>query len=308
MKISPVVYVFFNRPEVTRRTFSAVRDARPTRLHLIADGPRATKAGEVEKCRATRETVESMIDWPCEVTRDYAATNLGCGKRLATGLTTAFRELGEAIVVEDDVLPRPEFFAFCTEMLATYRDDPKVHAVSGFNPIGRYASRSNHVLSTFYSMWGWASWQRAWKDYSFEMTGWDDSEARDRMRRFLGNDLLFQYHEHNFNSVAREKLDTWDFQWMHTMLKHERYAIAPTSNLVENLGFHADATHTTFEQPFVSGLKTYSLQQYKAGAMDRLHDKVYGEIIMSASRKKIAALRMATRFPATLALLRLGSS
>ncbi|MBC8010407.1 MAG: glycosyltransferase family 2 protein, partial [Burkholderiales bacterium] len=127
---SPVIYIFFNRPELTRRTFAAVREQRPSRLYLIADGPRPGHATDAVRCAETRAIIDELLDWNCEVTRDYSAKNLGCGRRLSSGLTAAFALLGEAIVLEDDILPHPDFFAFCDAQLAAHRHDPHIHAIS----------------------------------------------------------------------------------------------------------------------------------------------------------------------------------
>lgn len=120
------------------------------KIYLIADGPRTHRPDDATKCRETREVVERMIDWDCEVTRDYSKVNLGCGRRLSSRFTRVFELLGEAIVVEDDVLPHPDFFKFCAHQFAKHRDDPRVHAVSGFNAIGRYAPARTAEMPTLF--------------------------------------------------------------------------------------------------------------------------------------------------------------
>jgi hypothetical protein len=309
MYTTPIIYIFFNRPEVTRRTFAEVARVKPAKLYLISDGPRPGRTDDVIKGGHCRKIVESMITWPCDVTYDYAETNMGCGKRLASGLTAAFAKLGEAVVIEDDILPHPDFFKFCAEMLDLYRDDPKVHAISGFNPIGKYAAETNGIPTLFYSMWGWASWQRAWKDYDFNMTGWDQPAVKEDIRRYVNDPLLHQWHAHSFNLMEKEKLDTWDYQWSYTMLKHRRFSITSSVNLITNLGFDADATHTTSEHTYIRGLRTYPLP--KSGnrpytsSSDRVHDKVYGRVVMTPTRWKITALRLMSRSRLTQAVLKL---
>ena len=308
MAVAPGIYILFNRPDFTRRSFAAVRAARPAQLYLIADGPRKNRPEDVQLCREARRVVGEMLDWECDVTYDYSDVNLGCGRRVSSGLTRAFEQLGEAIVVEDDIVPQPSFFEFCTEMLMRYRGDPRIHAISGFNPIGRFASRDTHVGTLFWSPWGWASWARAWKDYSFDLRAWNSPAVQHEIRSHVRNDLYFQWLAHSFNEVLTGKVDTWDFQWLYTMMRQKRFAVASSGNLVENIGFRADATHTTSLLPFVIGLREHRMARNRAFAPvegpDRTHDKVYGEIMMCGSRTKIALLRAATRFSPTLALLR----
>ncbi|WP_438481988.1 glycosyltransferase family 2 protein [Oleiharenicola lentus] len=294
---SPVIYIFFNRPEVTQRTFRALRRQRPARLHLIADGPRAAKPDDIALCQETRWLVENMIDWPCEVTRDYADINLGCGRRISTGLTTAFAMLGEAIVLEDDILPHPDFFPFCDAMLATYRHDPDVHAISGFQPLGRYApSRGPVVPSTFNWIWGWASWQRAWKDYRFDFKkAWESPIVRDGVRDYVNDALNFQWHRANFDQHVRGSVDTWDFQWSFALFSQRRVTLVSSVNLIQNLGFDSAATHTTAPEPYLQTLQVYPLvpagRRRSTAKPDRLHDKLFGKIIHSHSPRRISLLR-----------------
>ncbi|MDD5200105.1 MAG: hypothetical protein PHC88_09915 [Terrimicrobiaceae bacterium] len=304
MFATPVIYIFFNRPNVTRRTFAAIRRVRPSRLYLIADGPRPGKSDDAARCRETREIVERMLDWPCEVTRDYSDTNLGCGLRLASGLTSAFALLGEAIVLEDDILPHSDFFPFCASMLAHHRDDPRIHAISGFNPLSRYApARGPATPSTFAWIWGWASWQRAWKDYRFDLTAdWSLPEVRQGIREHVANDLNFQWHARNFDNLIRENVDTWDFQWSFAQLAQRRVTLTSSVNLIENLGFDSDATHTAVPVPYLRGLRAQPVvsthRERPAAPSDKLHDKLYGQILHSDSPLRIAFLRLLAQFPA----------
>lgn len=303
MRVS-VIYIFFNRPEVTRKTFAAIRAARPDRLYLIADGPRAGHPTDATRCREARALVEGMLDWPCEVTRDYSETNLGCGKRVSRGLTAAFAHLGEAIVLEDDVLPHPDFFAFCASELARHRENSSIHSIAGFQPLGRYAPRSGSTVpSTFSWIWGWASWQRAWKDYAFDFSErWSQPSVREEIRTYVDDPFNFHWHASNFDGLVANHVDTWDFQWTYTLLSRKRVSLVSSVNLITNLGFNADATHTTKQDLYLldlsSGPRISATQERSTAQPDRLHDKLYGQIIHAGTRRKVALLRLAARYPA----------
>ena len=306
---SPVIYIFFNRPVVTRRTFEALRRMRPPRLHLIADGPRADRPGEAERCRETRAIVEGLLDWECEVTRDYAETNLGCGRRLSTGLTAAFALLGEAIVLEDDILPHPDFFRFCDTMLAEHRHDPHIHAISGFQPLGRYAPGQGPVVpSTFCGIWGWASWQRSWQDYRFNLAPvWSSAATRQGIRDYVGNGLNYYWHQHNVDQLIEGHVDTWDFQWNFALLAQRRVNLVSTVNLIQNLGFDAEATHTVHAELYLRDLAVHrtvpTSHRRDTRAADRVHDKLYGEVLHGRTRGRVARLRLLARFPRLSRLL-----
>jgi hypothetical protein len=295
---TPIVFVIFNRPAETRRVFARLREVRPRRLHVIADGPRADRPEDVAHCAETRAVVEEMLDWPCEVTRDFAPENLGCGRRLATGLTRAFAELGEAIVIEDDVLPHPDFFPFGAAMLARYRDEARVHAINGFNPLERYAPRRGRfVPSVFNSIWGWASWQRAWRDYRFEMAEWDDPAVRAAIERFVRLPLIAQHLAQHVEAIRRGHLDTWDFQWWLAQLRAERVSLVSSVNFIENVGFNSAGTHTAEPLPFLRGLRTHpaapATRERASDAPDRVFDRLYIDAVLTASPAKVAAVRWA---------------
>ena len=81
---TPVALFLFKRPDRTRLVFDRIRDVRPTRLFLIADGPLAPE--DQPGCEQARSVVEA-VDWPCEVTRNFAADNLGLKRGSPRGST-----------------------------------------------------------------------------------------------------------------------------------------------------------------------------------------------------------------------------
>ncbi len=297
---TPIIYIFFNRPAVTARTFAVIRALQPRRLYLIADGPRPGHRTDTQRCLFTRSLVEQMLTWPCEVHHDYSPVNLGAGRRIATGLTAAFALLGEAIVLEDDILPHPDFFPFCAAMLARHRADPGVHGISGFNPVGRFLPRESRAVTTLtHITWGWASWQRAWRDYRGASEGWDDPAGRERIRAYLNNDLYFGALAAGLQAVADRTVDAWDYQWVFTMLWHRRHAIVSATNLVTNLGFNPDSTHTRTAPVFIDGLAAHALPASGEARInstaDRLFDRVAWQVMLDGSRGKIALLRLLSR-------------
>ncbi len=127
---TPVIFLVFNRPDTTQEVFEAIRQAQPPRLFIVADGPRATHSADEQKCAAVREIV-AQVDWACEVQHNYSAENLGCKRRVSSGLKWAFEQVEEAIILEDDCLPHPTFFRFMQELLEKYRHDDRIGAISG---------------------------------------------------------------------------------------------------------------------------------------------------------------------------------
>lgn len=246
---SPVAFIIFNRPEVTERVFAAIRAARPFKLFLIADGPRLNVRSDLARCATTRAVVD-QIDWPCEVHRKFAASNLGLRRNVSEGLDWVFNHAEEAIILEDDCLPDPSFFRFCDELLLRYRNHPEVGVISGANlspaAVTSGADASYH-FSRYCHIWGWATWRRVWQSYdaalkewpALDQTGWladkvQTSSARNYWRRHF--DDCFQNHA--------DGLGTWDVQLVFALWRQNLLSIVPRRNLVANLGFGPDAVHT----------------------------------------------------------------
>jgi hypothetical protein len=238
----PVVFIVFNRPDLTARVLDRIRAARPRSLYVIADGPRDD--ADRPLCQAVRVLIDG-IDWNCQVIRDFSEHNLGCKRRVASGLTNAFQRFDRAIVIEDDVLPAESFFGFARQMLDRYDDDPRVMMVSGFNPLGAHrADERDYHFSFCGSIWGWASWARCWKHYDVEMRDWATPGVRERVIETFGGEEIAAPRVSAYDRTFRGELDTWDFQWSFARIARAGLSVVPAKNLISNLGFRADATHT----------------------------------------------------------------
>lgn len=267
-----VLLLIFNRPETTRRVFAAIRQARPDRLYIAADGPRAGRPDDAARCSEAR-TIATSVDWPCQVQTLFRQDNLGCKHGVAAGIDWFFAHEKEGIILEDDVLPQPSFFRFCNELLVRYRDDPTVSMISGCNLLGNsYHMAASYSFTRYMHIWGWASWRRAWSHYDVEMATWPSSESRTRLMRVLGRrENAIYYWSQIFDRVKQGRIDTWDYQWVYAAWMNDMLAVIPSRNLTENLGFGLDATHTTGSMPAVIRIARPSEMDFP------LHDQARGD-------------------------------
>lgn len=237
----------FNRPQHTAEMFAAVRAGRPARLLVVADGPRPDHPDDVERCAAVRAIVE-QVDWPCEVSRDYADTNLGLKKRVSSGLDWVFAKVDRAIVLEDDCVAHPDFFLFCHELLERYADDERVWVITGDNfQAGRRRGRAAYYFSKYNHCWGWATWRRAWTHYQGDIPFWQEWKASREWRELSHSEPERRYWEPIFDRVARQEIDSWAYPWTASVWYQGGLTATPNVNLVTNIGFGTDATHTTAE-------------------------------------------------------------
>lgn len=211
---TPVLFIIFNRPDVTQKAFDAIRAAKPEKLFIAADGPRTNHPTDAKNCAETR-SIATKIDWPCEAKTLFRDTNLGCGYAVSGALDWFFENVEEGIILEDDCVADLTFFPFCTELLARYRDNEKIMHISGDNfQYGRKRGSASYYFSEYPHIWGWATWRRSWKHNDF------------------------------FCVPEPERRANWDAQWWQAVTKNKGLCILPNMNLVSNIGFGTDATHT----------------------------------------------------------------
>ena len=241
---TPVALLMFNRPLLTRRVLAAIRAAQPQRLLVVADGPRPWRPEDRESCAAARAVIDT-IDWDCEVSTEYADANLGCKRRLASGISWVFEQVDEAIILEDDCVPHPTFFRFCEELLDRYRDDERVMHIAG--SIYRRApipTEYSYVFSRFNSAWGWATWKRAWQYFDENVPLWPQLCETSWLRDLVGDPRAVAYWSREFDTAYQRTISTWDHQWTFACWANSGLSVAPRVNLVSNLGCGPDATHT----------------------------------------------------------------
>lgn len=244
---TPVAMIIFNRPESTVKVFKEIAKAKPPTLLIIADGARLERAGEKEKCEQARAIV-NQIDWDCELHTNFADQNLGCKLRVASGIDWIFEQVEEAIILEDDCLPDPTFFRFCEEMLERYRHNERVGMVSGGNlQFGRVRGAGSYYFSQYTHIWGWATWRRAWAHYDRDIKLWPAFRDEQWLETFFKKSDEQLYWKNSFQAVYEGKLDTWDCSWTLASLIHGMLQVVPNVNLISNIGFGPDATHTHVE-------------------------------------------------------------
>jgi len=257
---SPILFLVFNRPETTARVFDAIRTARPPRLYVAADGPRATRPVEAERCDAVR-SLATAVDWPCEVFTLFRTENLGCKRAVSSGISWFFEHESEGVILEDDCVPDPSFFPYCDELLEHYRDDPRVMCISGDNFIsGTWKPQESYYFSKFIHIWGWASWRRAWQHYDVDMHDWRRSDKLAVLEQWMPGQRRAQAQWRAcFDGVSGGTIDTWDYQWVYACWRHGGLSAMPAVNLISNVGFGADATHTASPENKLAALPVQAL-------------------------------------------------
>ena len=185
-----------------------------------------------------------MVDWPCEVQTLFRNTNLGCKDAVSSAITWFFSHVEEGIILEDDCLPDPSFFRYCVELLERYRNDARVMMVSGYNPVRNMQTQESYLFSMYGAIWGWASWRRAWQAYSLDRAMWENQANQKEVRQLIGSAWQWKIKRWSYERAFSGQKNTWDYQWEFARILKHGLSTIPSVNMIENIGFGADSTHT----------------------------------------------------------------
>jgi hypothetical protein len=244
----PVSLHIFNRPDSTRKVFEQIRKARPSRLFVTADGPRAERPEDQEKCAQARSIIDD-VDWVCELTTFFSETNNGSFKSTSTGISRVFEQVDRAIVLEDDCIPHETFFHFCNELLDYYENDRRVALIAGNNllPAGKYTTDS-YYFSRYTHMWGWATWRRTWEQIDFSMNNWPAFREMGGLRTCFDRRHEIAYWDDIMQGMYEGRTGPhWDYLLILSMCMNNSLAVKPAVNLITNTGFGDDATHFSYK-------------------------------------------------------------
>lgn len=244
---APVLFLIFNRPDTTAKVFEAIRQAKPRQLFIAADGPRKARKDDIEGCELARRVVDS-VDWDCEVHRLFRDENMGCGPGVSSAISWFFEHVPEGIILEDDTLPTPDFFRFCTELLEYYRNDTRIMAVSGSCLPNRMANKAeySYFFSNWDYIWGWATWRRSWKYYDYNMKSYEKALKLNCFHKHYTSIDEFYYIKHHMDLSYYEskKVSWWSVQWGFARKVNSGLVAVTNKNMVINLGLGNGATNT----------------------------------------------------------------
>lgn len=240
---SPVLFLVFKRPDSTRRVLEAIRQVKPAKLYVAADGPRNVEERGI--CERVRE-IATDVTWPCMVETLFRVRNLGTRRAITEAIDWFFEHEPAGVILEDDCVPDITFFRFCDELLHRYRNDRRVMTISGTYLHGDAVQvPESYFFSRYGFIWGWATWRRAWELHDSEMRAWPrlrDSGWLDQLSD--GHADFRRYWTWRFDQAYSGEVDTWDFAWRFSSWVHGGLTAVPRKNLVRNIGFGPEATRT----------------------------------------------------------------
>lgn len=242
---TPIAFIIFNRPQHTAKVLDRIRELRPAKLYIIADGPREDRPEERELCRQTRAIVTDGINWDCEVIQDFSEINLGCAKRVSSGLNRVFKQEEQAIILEDDCLVDPSFIPFAEEMLDRYRNDEQIMAISASrqSELTRDEVDLPYTLTAYFHCWGWATWRRAWQHFEFSLEDWRSRFSPEEIQWLFGSPEQRRFWTYIYDRTHRQN-HSWAYRFQLSCWEQNGLFLIPRINMAQNIGFDDTATHT----------------------------------------------------------------
>jgi hypothetical protein len=243
---SPVLFLVFNRFETTSKVFKSIREAKPPRLYISSDGHRASNLLEKDKVQEIRDYLMNNIDWDCEVKTLFHSANQGCKRAVYKAINWFFENEELGIILEDDCLPNKDFYQFCDFLLHEYIDDDRVFSISGRNHLNTWKNEEMDYLFSTGSIWGWASWRRAWNYMDIELNDFNNLDKARKNLFWLKRKCKLKTDEVYLGSLNSklEKNSSWAYPWAYARIKNKSLNIIPTKNLIKNIGFSSESTHT----------------------------------------------------------------
>ena len=273
ISIAPVVILLYNRPSHVKHIIDSLSTIKPNKIYLVADGPSSSK--DQELCQEARRAAEN-IAWKCHVVKIYSDEHFGLRKRVVTGLNEVFSKEPMAIILEDDCIPDPSFFKYCDTLLKEYKNNKDILSIAGFNNNPTKKRGNSYHFSKYVESWGWATWSRAWQLYDDTMIDWPNLRRTDWLRKYTGSFWESIYWKYIFDLTYQGKYDSWAYRWMYSAFLYKSLTAVPSDNLITNIGFGPEATHTKHKSNHPSSSQmNFPVRHPKLVRVNKAEDSAY---------------------------------
>lgn len=240
----PILFIVYKRIDVSLKVFNEIRNVKPKELFICSDGYKSNQ--DMDKVLYLRKVLLKKIDWNCKLKLLFREQNLGCGLNVSSAISWFFEHVEQGIILEDDCLPSESFFDFSKKMLELYKDNHNISHISGSNLNVNYHFKDDYSFSNYILVWGWATWRRSWEDFDYHMSSFKKSSFRKLCKiKFLNSKEANFWFKTIMNlKITKGDNNVWAIRWLYSSLINDKISIIPKYNLIENIGFDKEATHT----------------------------------------------------------------
>ena len=266
----PILLIAYKRPDKVARVLESIKKIKPKTLYVACDGADSRNSVDLKAVKLTRKIIKEKIDWDTNLKIKFNKANKGCMKAVSEAISWFFDNVDEGIILEDDCLPHKDFFPFCKELLIKYRFDKRVWCITGDNlQNDKWIGDGSYYFSRYNHCWGWASWKRCWSKYDVQIKDWPNFQKSGLFESLFFHEKELKHWKNTFDSIFYYgKPDTWDYQWTYTCFINSGLTAIPNRNLIENIGFNSEGTHTKKGD---SPAKIDNYEKGKSGILPLVH-------------------------------------
>lgn len=238
----PVLVCGYNRPHHLRNILLRLENAGIRGVKVAIDG-----ASDLHNRELVNETLQVARGFQPGTVGEiwFDGTDRGCGRGVFHAVSKFFDIHEYGIILEDDTLPSYQFFEFCHELLEKYKYDSRVGMISGTNHVPDVEFDTSYIFTRNKGAWGWASWKRVWEGFDIAVPEFDRAELEDVwMNMGWNREKAIRHWSASFDHIRNARVDAWDWQWYAWLARNNQLSITPAQNLIVNIGFGENATHT----------------------------------------------------------------
>lgn len=275
MDLAPIAFFAYNRPDHALKGLTSLAQCKlagESHLYIFCDGPKTEK--DEENVLKVRE-VATSLPWCQKVDVIPRERNYGCANSVISGITSLLDRYDRLIVVEDDLLLSPYFLHYMNMALERYQQDEKVIQISGFMYPVNLPAASDAIFLPYTTSWGWATWQRAWRHFDLQKSGYAELKKNRTLRQAFNLYGAFDFFG-ILEGRMKGKIDTWDIDWYLSTFMMGGLTLHPVKTLVQNIGFDASGTHCGVSQAFMNSGFSEVIRKFPEPSIDM---QCFSEII-----------------------------
>lgn len=240
MKTAILLMVYI-KPDTTLQVINRLREIQAPKIYISINIPSKKKL--LIKNKKVIEIIKT-IDWKCKIIVKKRKTHVDAYKSYKDAINWFFKNENEGIILEDDTLPNRSFFYFCEKMLKIYRYDKRISQVCGSSFINKKIIKDKYSFSNYTLCWGYATWKRSIKDFDEKMKDWPNLKKNNHLFQIIDDKKFVEYWSDIFDIQFSKKFRAWDYIWLYSNWKKNKFSIIPNKHLIKNIGFVKEATHT----------------------------------------------------------------
>jgi hypothetical protein len=240
--VAPIALFVYNRPEHTRRTIKFLQQnllADESRLFIFSDA--AKDLSQQVFVNEVRDIIK-QVDGFKSVELIERKTNLGLAESIIDGVSMLVSEYGKVIVFEDDLISSAYTLQYFNDALFRYQNEEKVMHIGAY----MYPLKAENLPETFLyraaTSWGWATWDRAWKDFEPDINKIIDRFDRKKRLEFsIDGTMNFWKQIIEFKSGRN---NSWAIRWYASIFLKGGLTLNPSKSLINNIGHDGSGIHS----------------------------------------------------------------